>query len=166
MAPHFFLSAMYSTTAQAMLRPSYVDVPLPISSSMTRDLSVAFLRMFATSVISTMNVLWPLARSSDAPTLVNILSHTHTFALFAGTKLPTAAISTISASCLMYVDLPAMLGPVIMLTLLSSPSEYVSLGMNIPSSIILSTTGCLPSFMSMIPSVFMAGLTYLFCSAT
>ena len=49
---------------------------------------VAFLRMFATSVISTMKVLWPLARSSLAPTRVNILSQMPIFAESAGTNDP------------------------------------------------------------------------------
>ena len=56
--------------------------------------------MLATSVISTMNVLCPLARSSEAPTLVNILSVMHIFADFAGTKQPICAIRTIKALCL------------------------------------------------------------------
>ena len=80
-----------------MERPSNVEVPLPISSSIIRLFLVAFLRIFDTSVISTINVLWPLARSSEAPTLVNILSTMPIFALSAGTNEPICAIRTISA---------------------------------------------------------------------
>ena len=80
-----------------MLRPSKVDVPLPISSRIRRLLDVAFRKIFATSFISTMNVDCPLARSSDAPTRVKILSTMPMLALLAGTKQPICAISTISA---------------------------------------------------------------------
>ena len=34
----------------------------------------------------------------------------------AGTKLPMCAIRAISATCRMYVDLPAMFGPVMIIT--------------------------------------------------
>ena len=47
---------MYSTTAQAIDSPSKVLVPLPISSKISRLSFVAFLRIFATSVISTIKV--------------------------------------------------------------------------------------------------------------
>ena len=99
-----------------MLKPSNVLVPLPISSRIRRLLGVAFLRILATSVISTINVDCPEARSSDAPTLVNILSTIHILALSAGTNEPVCARRTISAVCLIYVDLPAILGPVIIET--------------------------------------------------
>ena len=56
-APIFFLSTRYSTTAHAMLRPSNVLVPRPISSRITRLSLVAYFRICATSFISTMNVL-------------------------------------------------------------------------------------------------------------
>ena len=55
----------------------------------------------------------PPAKSSEAPILVNILSQIEILALAAGTKDPIWAINVIRATCLMYVDLPAMLGPVI-----------------------------------------------------
>ena len=74
-----------------------MEVPRPISSRIRRLFFVAFLRMFATSLISTMKVLCPLARSSEAPTLVKIRSTTPISAFLAGTKLPICAISTISA---------------------------------------------------------------------
>ena len=54
LALRFFV--IYSTTAQAMLSPSYVLVPLPTSSRIKRLFSVAFSRIFATSVISTIKV--------------------------------------------------------------------------------------------------------------
>ncbi len=47
---------MCSITAQAMERPSNVDVPLPISSNTRRLLDVALRRIFATSFISTIKV--------------------------------------------------------------------------------------------------------------
>ena len=73
-----------------------------------------FVRILATSVISTIKVLCPLARSSDAPTRVKIRSTIPMFALSAGTKLPICAISTIRAVWRIYVDFPAMFGPVMM----------------------------------------------------
>ena len=82
-----------------MESPSNVLVPLPISSRIRRLFEVAFLKMFATSVISTIKVLWPDARSSDAPTLVKIRSDSPMFALFAGTKEPICAIKAIRAVC-------------------------------------------------------------------
>ena len=81
-----------------MAIPSNVDVPRPISSRMSREFGVAFFRMSATSFISTMNVDWPDARSSDAPMRVNSLSTMPMRAALAGTKLPIWAISTISAT--------------------------------------------------------------------
>ncbi len=72
-------------------------VPRPISSRISRESAVAFLRMFATSFISTMKVLCPLARSSDAPTLVKMRSTTPIRASDAGTMLPICAMSTMSA---------------------------------------------------------------------
>ena len=49
---------------------------------------VAFFNIFATSDISTIKVLCPILKSSDAPTLVKILSTTPILAELAGTKLP------------------------------------------------------------------------------
>ena len=90
-------------------------------------------------------------KSSDAPTLVNILSTTPILADVTGTKLPICAISTIRATCLIYVDLPAILGPVIMLICSFSSSRYVSLSINSPAGNIFSITGCLPPLISIIP---------------
>ena len=61
---------MHLPIAQASARPSKVEVPRPISSISTRLDGVALCRMFALSVISTMNVERPPARSSEAPTRV------------------------------------------------------------------------------------------------
>ena len=53
--------------------------------------------MDATSLISTIKVDCPAAKSSEAPTRVKMLSTSPMVALSAGTKLPICAISTISA---------------------------------------------------------------------
>ena len=68
------LSLIYSTTDHAIERPSKVEVPLPISSKINKLFLVALFKIFATSFISTMNVDWPVDKSSEAPTLVKILS--------------------------------------------------------------------------------------------
>ena len=146
--------------------PSKVLVPRPISSRIRRLLEVAFLKILDTSFISTIKVLCPLARSSDAPTRVKILSTIPIFAFSAGTKLPICAISTIRAVCLIYVDLPAIFGPVIMDTLFLWLSRYVSFAINISFSIICSTTGWRPFLMSITPVVFVFGRTKWFLSAT
>ena len=135
------LLLIYSITAQAILKPSKVLVPRPISSRIRRLLFVAFRRILATSVISTMKVLCPLARSSEAPTRVKIRSTTPIFAEEAGTNEPICAIRTIRAVCLMYVDLPAIFGPVIMEIRSFLSFRYVSLQMNMSLEIIFSTTG-------------------------
>ncbi len=113
---------------------------------MTSERLVAWFRMAAVSSISTMNVLRPAARSSDAPMRLNSLSTTPIRARAAGTKDPTWAISTMTATCRRKVDLPAMLGPV------SSQSRFVppirqSLATKAwPSaSRSASATGCRPS---------------------
>ncbi len=81
---------------------------------MIRLFFVAWRRISATSVISTMKVLWPPARSSDAPIRVKTLSTTLMTADLAGTKLPICANRTIRAVWRMYVDFPAIFGPVMM----------------------------------------------------
>ena len=93
---------MYSITAQAIERPSKVLVPLPISSRIRRLLDVALRRIFATSVISTMNVLCPEARSSEAPTLVKIRSDSPILAFAAGTKEPICAMRS-DQGCLTHI---------------------------------------------------------------
>ena len=152
------MSAIYSATAQAIESPSYVDVPLPISSNITKLFSVASFRIVATSIISTINVLCPILKSSDAPTLVNILSTTPISASVAGTKHPTCAINVINATCLIYVDLPAILGPVIIDSLLSPLSKNVSFSTKTPSPNIFSITGCLPFFISIVPDESTTGM--------
>ena len=66
----------------------------------------------------------------------------------------------------MYVDLPAILGPVIMFILSSAVFKKVSLGTKLPESINLSTTGCLPSFIIISFDSSTSGITYEFTSAT
>ena len=105
--------------------------------------------MDAVSTISTMKVDCPVYRSSWRPTRVKTRSTSPIVAERAGTKLPIWAISTMSATCLMYVDLPAMLGPVRSVTWASSLLRYESFGTKVPGGMVLSTTGCLPSLMSM-----------------
>ncbi len=95
-APDF--PCRYSSTAQAIDDPSAVLVPRPISSRMTRLRGVTLLRIFASSSISTKNVLWPLARSSNAPTRVKIRSMMPIRACRAGTKLPACAMMQMSAA--------------------------------------------------------------------
>ena len=60
--------------AHAMLMPSYVLVPRPISSRRTRERSDRLCRMDAVSFISTMKVDSPALRLSEAPTRVKTLS--------------------------------------------------------------------------------------------
>ena len=57
-------------TARAMLMPSNVEVPRPISSKTSKLSFVALFKISAPSAISTMNVDCPAARSSEAPTRV------------------------------------------------------------------------------------------------
>ena len=73
---------------------------------------MARLRIAAASVISTMNVERPPARSSAAPMRVKIASSGPSSALAAGTYDPQCASSAMTAAWRMYVDLPPMLGPV------------------------------------------------------
>ena len=104
--------------------------------------------MLAISLISTMNVLCPAARSSDAPMRVNTRSTTPMTALCAGTNEPICAMSTMSAVWRMYVDLPAMFGPVTMATRSSASLRNVSFGTKRLSFCACSTTGWRPSRMS------------------
>ena len=52
----FIFVAIYSATAHAIATPSYVLVPLPISSSNIKLFSVAEFKIYAVSTISTINV--------------------------------------------------------------------------------------------------------------
>ena len=103
---------MWRAAAHASDRPSNVLVPRPTSSMSTRLARVALFRMFAVSVISTMNVERPPVRSSAAPMRVKIRSIEPIVADSAGTTLPMCARIAISAVWRMYVDLPPMFGPV------------------------------------------------------
>ena len=67
--------------------------------------------MLAVSCISTMNVDWPRAMLSDAPTRAKMRSTSGSFASRAGTNDPACAIRQSSAVCRRYVDLPPMFGP-------------------------------------------------------
>ena len=105
-----------------------------------------------------MNVDCPDARSSDAPMRVNSLSTMPTRAALAGTKLPICAISTISATCRMYVDLPAMFGPVMIATRPPSGLRFVSFGTKRESFNTCSTTGCRPAVICTSPERSISGL--------
>ncbi|MNP43812.1 hypothetical protein D3C76_1376550 [compost metagenome] len=93
--------ARCSAAAQASDRPSKVLVPRPTSSISTRLRSVALCRMLAVSLISTMKVERPPARSSEEPMRVKMRSTSDSSQRAAGTKLPMCASSTISAVCRM-----------------------------------------------------------------
>ena len=62
-----------------------------------------------------MKVLCPLTKSSLAPIRVKILSTGEMEASRAGMKEPTCVINVSRADCRIYVDLPAILGPVIIM---------------------------------------------------
>ena len=83
--------------AHASDKPSKVAVPRPTSSRITNDRGVAWWRMLAVSVISTMKVDSPRANMSDAPTRVKMRSVRPITASVAGTNDPACAISVISA---------------------------------------------------------------------
>ena len=85
----------------ARLSPSNVLVPRPISSRMIRLRGVALFRMFAVSLISTMNVDCPRARSSLAPMRVKMRSTRSIRASAAGMNDPVCASSASSATCRM-----------------------------------------------------------------
>ena len=76
---------MCRAIAQASDKPSKVLVPRPISSIRIRLRAVALCRMFAASVISTMKVERPPARSSAAPMRVKMRSSGPITARSAGT---------------------------------------------------------------------------------
>src|SRR5882724_5938938 len=80
---------------QRVAAVGFQEVPRPISSTSTRLFCVALCRILAASVISTMNVERPLAKSSAAPMRVKIWSISPMMACCAGTKQPTWASSTI-----------------------------------------------------------------------
>ena len=92
------LAYVGSYVPAASARPSKVEVPRPISSISTSECSVAPFRIAADSVISTMKVERPPARSSAAPMRVKIWSIGPMRAALAGTYAPTCAISAMSAT--------------------------------------------------------------------
>ena len=73
------------TAVPAIASPSRVAVPRPISSTTTNERGPAWCRIAAISVISTMKVERPRARSSAAPTRLNSRSTTPIRAEAAGT---------------------------------------------------------------------------------
>jgi hypothetical protein len=75
-------------TELAMEYPSNVEVPLPSSSRIARDLDVPYYKMFFVSSISTKNVLLPSKIRSEAPNRVKILSQGVNTNFSAGTKQP------------------------------------------------------------------------------
>ena len=91
---------------------------------------------------SVLNVDCPDERSSPAPTRVKMRSTRPIDAAEAGTKLPHCAISTISATCRRYVDLPAMFGPVSTMICPSLDDRCASFGTNAPALSDRSTIGC------------------------
>ena len=82
-----------------MAMPSKVEVPRPISSRISKLRAVAWVRISATSVISTIKVDLPMERSSEAPMRVKIRSTMPMRADLAGTKEPIWAMRTMRATC-------------------------------------------------------------------
>ena len=97
--------------------------------------------MAAVSAISTMNVDWPRARSSEAPTRVKMRSTRPMRARDAGTKLPACASRTVSATCRSNVLFPAMFGPVSTTSWERVRSRTRSLGTKGSAETLRSTTG-------------------------
>ena len=137
--------------------PSKVEVPLPISSRISKLFGVAFFIISATSFISSIKVDCPEDKSSEAPILVKILSTIPISALCAGTKLPICAIKTISAIWRIYVDLPAMLGPVISAIVFFLLSRVALFGTNGTPFIRSSTTGWRPPVMFIVSPLLTTG---------
>ena len=90
--------ASCTAAAQASDSPSKVLVPRPTSSISTSERGVALWRMLAVSVISTIKVERPPARSSEEPMRVNMRSSGDSRARSAGTKLPTWASRAMTAA--------------------------------------------------------------------
>ena len=98
---------------EAKAKPSKVLVPRPISSINTKLLDVALCKIVAVSIISTIKVECPADKSSFAPMRVKIRSNWPMVADCAGIKEPMWANKIIKAFCRIKVDLPPILGPVI-----------------------------------------------------
>ena len=86
--------------------------------------------------------------SSPAPMRVKTRSRTPILMLAAGTKLPACAMTAMVATWRMYVDLPAMLGPVMSMIWLRPVSSFAELGTKGSASGSCSTTGWRPSIIS------------------
>lgn len=71
-------------------------------------------------------VLELLSMLSEEPRRVSRRSMTCSAANLAGTKQPACAMTAISATCRRWVDLPAMLGPLMMWKLEQSAQEWKS----------------------------------------
>ena len=150
----------------AMLMPSKVLVPRPISSSTIRLRLLILLIMLAVSFISTINVLSPPLKLSEAPTRVNILSVCGMMAFCAGTKLPACAINVISTVCLSKALLPLIFGPVMMMICCSSLSSITVLATySSPTGKLRSMTGCRPFSICKAYSSVTTGRRYLYCTA-
>lgn len=76
---------------------------IPISSSMTKDLGVAVVRILAVSDISMWKVDMCFATLSLAPMRAKSRSTTPTFALAAGTKLPIYMTFNVIIMCIDHV---------------------------------------------------------------
>ena len=109
---------------------------------------VALLRMFAVSCISTRKVERPRARSSPAPIRVKTRSRTPRRIAVAGTNEPTCAITASVATWRMYVDLPAMFGPVMSMIWSVVVLRNAPFGTNGSASASCSTIGWRPSTIS------------------
>mmetsp|Transcript_13810 Transcript_13810/g.37312 ORF Transcript_13810/g.37312 Transcript_13810/m.37312 type:complete len:393 (-) Transcript_13810:2644-3822(-) len=135
------VSIRCSLIAQARPKPSYVEVPRPSSSMMTRLFLVVPFKIAPVSSISAMKVLTPRCWQSPAPTRAKMASRTQMRAEVQGTKQPTCAISTHAPTCRMKVDLPPMLGPVMIWNQLSPRRMTQSFLMKSTPSC-ASTQGC------------------------
>ena len=129
------------------------------------DFGVALLSMFAVSCISTRNVDLPRARSSPAPMRVNTRSSTPIRIDDAGTNEPICAITAIVATWRMYVDFPAMFGPVMSIIWSVVVLRNAEFGTNGSASGSCSIIGCLPSVISRTSESSTTGLTYPAASA-
>mmetsp|Transcript_720 Transcript_720/g.3022 ORF Transcript_720/g.3022 Transcript_720/m.3022 type:complete len:240 (+) Transcript_720:835-1554(+) len=117
-------------TAHAMAVPSAVAVPLPSSSSATREFVVARRSIAPVSLSSTMNVDCPPAKLSLAPMRTKTASIAVISNLAAGTSAPTCAMIAAKQTCLRYVDLPPMFGPVMRQKPGCLPPSLASFGTN------------------------------------
>ena len=92
------LSYKQLAIAQASPKPSEVEVPLPNSSIIIKDFSVAEFSILEVSYISLINVDIPFVYISEAPTLVIIASIIGKEAISQGTKQPMCPRITVRAT--------------------------------------------------------------------